>query len=98
MLDFKLSDEQQMLVGMTRNFVEKDMMPHEEILETKDILPSDLASSLKKKSIEIGLHACNLPEEVGGGGLDAVSVMLIEKELGRTSLCLLYTSPSPRDS
>ena len=67
MLDFNLSDEQKMLVEMTKSFVEKDMMPHEEILETKDILPPDLAASLKKKSIEIGLHACNLPEEVGGG-------------------------------
>ena len=95
MLDFKLSDEQQMLVGMTRSFVEKDMMPHEEILETKDILPSDLADSLKNKSIEIGLHACNLPEEVGGGGLDAVSVMLIEKELGRTSLALAECAHRP---
>ena len=95
MLDFKLSDEQQMLVGMTRSFVEKDMMPHEEILETKDILPSDLAASLKKKSIELGLPACNLPEEVGGGGLDAVSVMLIEKELGRPSLALAECAHRP---
>ena len=95
MLDFKLSDEQQMLVEMTRSFVEKDMMPHEEILETKNILPSDLAVALKKKSIELGLHACNLPEEVGGGGLDAVSVMLIEKELGRTSLALAECAHRP---
>ena len=35
MLDFKLSDEQQMLVEMTRSFVEKDMIPHEEILRPK---------------------------------------------------------------
>ena len=95
MLDFKLSDEQQMLVKMTRSFVEKDMMPHEEILETKDVLPSDLAASLKKKSIELGIHACNLPEQVGGGGLDAVSVMLIEKELGRTSLALAECAHRP---
>ena len=95
MLDFKLSDEQQMLVEMTRSFVEKDMIPHEEILETKDILPSDLAASLKKKSIELGIYACNLPEEVGGGGLDAVSVMLIEKELGRTSLALAECAHRP---
>ena len=71
------------------------MIPHEEILETKDILPSDLATSLKKESIELGLHACNLPEEVGGGGLDAVSVMLIEKELGRTSLALAECAHRP---
>ena len=95
MLDFRSSDEQQMLVEMTRSFVEKDMIPHEEILETKDILPSDLAASLKKKSIELGIYACNLPEEVGGGGLDAVSVMLIEKELGRTSLALAECAHRP---
>ena len=95
MLDFNLSDEQKMLVEMTRSFVEKDMMPHEGILETKGILPSDLAVVLKKKSIELGLHACNLPEEVGGGGLDAVSVMLIEKELGRTSLALAECAHRP---
>ena len=57
MLDFKLSDEQQMLLEMTRSFVEKDMIPYEEILETKDILPPDLAASLKKKSIELGIYA-----------------------------------------
>ncbi len=51
MLDFNLSDEQKMLVEMTKSFVEKDMMPHEGILETKGILPSDLAVVLKKKSI-----------------------------------------------
>ena len=95
MLDFNLSDEQQMLVEMTRSFVEKDMMPHEEILETKDILPSELGIVLKKKSIELGLYACNLPEALGGGGLDAVTVMLIEKELGRTSLALAECAHRP---
>ncbi len=95
MLNFSLSDEQQMLVEMTRSFVEKEMMPHEAILESTDDLPPELASSLKKKSIELGLHACNLPEEVGGGGLDAVSVMLIEKELGRTSLAMAECAHRP---
>ena len=61
MLDFKLSDEQKMLVGMTRSFVEKDMMPHDEILETKDILPSDLAASLKKNPLRSDyMHAISL--------------------------------------
>ena len=53
MLDFKLSDEQQMLIEMTRSFVDKDMIPHEEILEKTDSLPKDLANSLKKKSMKL---------------------------------------------
>jgi len=95
MIDFTLTDEQQMLVEMTHDFVEKEMLPHEETLERTDALPPELAASLKKRSIELGLHACNLPEEVGGGGLDAVSVMLIEKELGRTSLAMAECAHRP---
>ena len=95
MIDFTLTDEQQMVVEMTHDFVEKEMLPHEETLERTDALPPELAASLKKRSIELGLHACNLPEEVGGGGLDAVSVMLIEKELGRTSLAMAECAHRP---
>ena len=95
MIDFTLTDEQQMLVEMTHDFVEKEMLPHEETLERTDALPPELAVSLKQRAIELGLHACNLPENVGGGGLDAVSVMLIEKELGRTSLALAECAHRP---
>ncbi|MED5402980.1 MAG: acyl-CoA dehydrogenase family protein [SAR324 cluster bacterium] len=94
-MDFTLTDEQQMLVEMTHDFVENEMLPHEETLERTDALPPELAASLKKRAIELGLHACNLPENVGGGGLDAVSVMLIEKELGRTSLALAECAHRP---
>ena len=95
MIDFSLTDEQKMFVETTSNFVEKEMIPHEDTLEKTDSLPEDLANSLKKKSMELGLYACNLPEKVGGGGLDAVSVMLIEKELGRTSLALAECAHRP---
>ena len=95
MIDFSLTDEQQMLVEMTHDFVEKEMLPHEETLERTDALPPELGAILKKRAIELGLHACNLPDEVGGGGLDAVSVMLIEKELGRTSLALAECAHRP---
>ncbi|MDE0793226.1 MAG: acyl-CoA/acyl-ACP dehydrogenase [SAR324 cluster bacterium] len=94
-MDFSLTDEQRMLVEMTHDFVEKEMLPHEETLERTDALPPELGAILKKRAIELGLHACNLPDEVGGGGLDAVSVMLIEKELGRTSLALAECAHRP---
>ena len=71
MIDFTLRDEQNMLVEMTCSFVEKEMVPHEDELERTNCLPKELAHSLKEKSMELGLHACNLPAKVGGGGLDA---------------------------
>ena len=95
MIDFTLTEEQQMLVDTTRAFVEKEMMPHEELLERTNETPKELAAELKQKSMELGLYACNMPEEVGGGGLDSVSVTLIEKELGRTSLSLAECAHRP---
>ena len=95
MIDFTLTEEQQMLVDTTRAFVEKEMMPHEELLERTNETPKELAAELKKKSMELGLYACNMPEEIGGGGLDSVSVTLIEKELGRTSLSLAECAHRP---
>ena len=95
MVDFALSEEQKLLVEMTRTFVEREMIPHEKQLERTNRLPPELAKALKTQAMELGLHACNLPEEVGGGGLDAVSLMLIEKELGRTSLAMAECAHRP---
>ena len=55
MIDFSLTDEQKMFVETTYNFVEKEMIPYEDTLEKTDFLPKDLAKSLKKRSIELGL-------------------------------------------
>jgi acyl-CoA dehydrogenase len=95
LIDFELSEEQALLVETTRAFVEREMMPHEETLERTGRTPPELAADLKRKSMELGLYACNMPESVGGGGLDAISVMLIEKELGRTSLSLAECAHRP---
>ena len=47
MIDFTLTDEQNMLVEMTCSFVEKEMVPHEYELERTNRLPKELAHSLK---------------------------------------------------
>lgn len=87
-MDFGLSEEQRLLIDTVRSFVKNEMIPHEHLLEASNELPADLAASIHEKSIELGLHACNMPENVGGGGLSAVDVTLVEKELGRASLAL----------
>ena len=95
MIDFTLTEEQRLLVDTTRAFVANEMMPHEETLERTGETPPRLAAELKRKSIELGLYACNMPGGVGGAGLDAISVTLVEKELGRTSLALAECAHRP---
>jgi acyl-CoA dehydrogenase len=89
-LDFALTDEQRLIIKTTREFVEDELYPHEAQIERSGELPAQLLGELKAKAIDAGLYAANMPLEVGGGGLDAVSCVLFEKELGRTSYALHF--------
>ena len=89
-MEFALTEEQQMIVKATRDFVREELLPHEQEVETTGELSKDLLGELKAKAIEAGLYAANMPTEVGGVGLDTVTWVLYEKELGRTSYILHY--------
>src|SRR6202140_4902441 len=89
-MDFSLTDEQQMIVKTTREFVINELYPHEQEVEETGSLREDLHRELKAKAIEAGLYAANMPVEVGGAGLDALTCVLYEKELGRTSYALQF--------
>lgn len=91
-MDFGLSDEQRMIVETTRAFVEAELMPHELEVERSGVLRDELRLELQGKAIEAGLYAANMPEEVGGAGLDTLSWLLYEKELGRTSYALHWNT------
>ena len=90
-MEFALTDEQRSIVDVTRAFVERELYPHEEQVERTGVLPPELAAEIRRKALAAGLYAANMPEEVGGAGLDAVTLVLFEKELGKTSYALHYT-------
>ncbi len=90
-MEFALSDDEQLVVKTTRDFVQRELYPHEREVERTGSLRPELQAELKRKAIEAGLYAANMPVEVGGGGLDPVSWVLYEKELGKTSYALHYT-------
>ncbi len=90
-MDFALSDEQQMIVKTTRDFVVNELYPHEKEVEETGELSEELLVELKRKAIEAGLYAANMPTEVGGAGLDTVSWVLYEKELGRANYALHWS-------
>jgi len=90
-MDFALTEEQQMIIKSTRDFVEHELYPHEQEIERSGELRPELLLDLKAKAIDAGLYAANMPAAVGGAGLDAVTWVLYEKELGRTSYVLHYT-------
>jgi len=95
-MQFALTHEQALMVDTVRAFVEKELYPHEELVERTDAIPPELAREIQAKAIEVGLYAANMPEALGGGGLDNFCVALLERELGRASygLQMLVARPS----
>jgi acyl-CoA dehydrogenase len=89
-MDFALSEEQQLIISTTRQFVRQELVPHEREVEDSGALRPELWRELRQKAIAAGLYAANMPVEVGGAGLDAVTWVLYEKELGYTSYVLQY--------
>ena len=87
-MDIKLSHENELLVGTVRAFVEAEMMPHEAQVDRLGYVPEELGRQIEKRAIAAGLYAANLPESVGGGGLDHMSMAVVEREYGKTSHAL----------
>ena len=94
-MEFSLSSEQKMLIESARAFAENELYPHEEEVEQSDSVSPELAQKIRERAIEMGFYAANMPENLGGGGLDCVSLSLVERELGRANFALQYLVGRP---
>ena len=85
-----------MIVDTTRDFLEKEIYPHEKIVEKTGEVPRELGAEIAKKCKAIGFFAANFPEELGGGGMNHLEFTLLERELGRGSnaLTVFFGRPS----
>jgi acyl-CoA dehydrogenase len=94
-MDFALTDEQKMITDVVRAFVEKELIPHEQEVEQSGDVRPELVDQIRNKALEAGIYAANMPEELGGGGLDNLTLALIEREFGKTSYALQYIVARP---
>jgi acyl-CoA dehydrogenase len=94
-MDFGLNDEQRAIVATVRDFVRRELVPHEDLVERLDEVRPELASQIRGRAIAAGLYAANFPAELGGGGLDEFAVTLVERELGWTSYALQWLVARP---
>ena len=61
------------------------------MVERTGHLPMEVIREVQAKAIAAGLYAANMPEEVGGAGLDTLTWLLYERELGRANYALHWT-------
>ena len=94
-MDFALSNEQKMIIDTTRSFVEQELYPYEAEVEKNNNIDSNLIEKIKQRAVELGLYAPNMPEQYGGGGLDTLTLCLLEKELGKANFGLQYIVARP---
>jgi len=94
-MEFSLSNEQEMIIDTVRSFVEQELYPHEDEVEKTNHIDTGLAESIKQIAINLGLYATNMPVEYGGGGLDTLTLCLLEKELGKANFGLQYIVARP---
>jgi acyl-CoA dehydrogenase len=96
-MNMETSTESDLLINTVRRFVETEMFPHEEEVDRLGYVPEEIGRRIEAKSKELGLYACNLPEEVGGGGLGIAQMALIEREYGKTSHALQSWAARPTE-
>ena len=95
-MDFSLSFEQKALIEALEAFVQKELYPHEDIVEELRGVPPELAADIKRKAIAAGFYAMNMPAEIGGGGLDFQTLAQASRVTGKasTALSLLLKRPA----
>ena len=96
-MNMETSVESDLLINTVRRFVESEMFPYEDEVDRLGYVPEEIGRAIEAKSKELGLYACNLPEEVGGGGLSIAQMALIEREYGKTSHALQSWAARPTE-
>lgn len=78
-MDFRLTDEQEMLRRTVREFAESEIAPHVMTFDEKQEFPLEII----KKAGELGLLGILFPEEYGGAAMGYVEYALVVDELSR---------------
>ena len=96
-MNLEPSEEQRLIVATVRDFVEREIYPHEAAVERAGEVPPELAARIRERTLELGFYACNFPESVGGAGLGHLDFALVERELGRGSMALTHFFGRPQN-
>jgi alkylation response protein AidB-like acyl-CoA dehydrogenase len=78
-MDFRLSDDQDLLRRTVREFAEAEIRPHVMEWDESQHFPMDLLPKLA----ELGLMGIQFPEQYGGSGMSAVDYCICIEEIAR---------------
>jgi acyl-CoA dehydrogenase len=76
-ISFSLTEEQEALQAMAREFAEKEMKPNAAKYDQEEEFPEDIM----KKAFEVGFLTCKIPKKYGGEELGEVDTVVMSEEL-----------------
>ncbi len=92
---YGLTDADLELRARARAFAD-ELIPHEVEAELAGgRLPDQLAKAHHERAIELGLHATNMPVDVGGHGCTSVQQVLVQEAAGRVTNALGWVMHTP---
>ena len=79
-MDFRIDDAYLELQRSMRGFVERELRPLEQELDPEeDDVPVELRDRVRRRAAELGFYAADFPEDVGGGGLSQLGMVLLRE-------------------
>ena len=78
MVNFELTDEQQMLQELARDFANEEIKPYAAQWDKESVYPKEAIA----KANELGLLTLKIPEKYGGGGMGSFEEVLVLEEFG----------------
>ena len=78
-MDFSITQKQQEFIRLTKEIVQKEIVPRALHIDKSGIMDEELLDVLKSS----GMTQLSVPQEYGGAGLDLLTVALIAEELAK---------------
>jgi len=91
---YGLSQEDQDIQARARAFAD-ELIPFEVEAELSGGLPDDVTAEHKKRAIELGLFATNMPRALGGAGATTLQQVLVQEQVGRVTNALGWVAATP---
>ena len=84
-MNFEIDEAYAELQRAMRDFIERELRPLEAQLDPEtDHIPIELRERVRRRSAELGFYAADFPEDVGGGGLPQLGMVLLREEAARS--------------
>src|SRR3977135_806953 len=78
-MDFRLTEEQELLRRTVREFADTEIRPHVREWDREQHFPAELIPTLAS----LGLMGIQIPEQYGGAGMSAIDYCICIEELAR---------------